>query len=265
MELSDFIGVIWRWKWLVLAIVLVVTGYVAATSVRSQTAYSAEASVIPGLPQIAAGSSAGINIAQAGDRIGATYSELVLTQPVMEKALQKADLNWRPEVLRGMISTSVPKNTPIFNIDVVDSDPGRAQLLANAVADSFVEYIQEASNSSADKVKGVLTKELADIDKQLAVVQPGGTAPDANVARALSDRRQSALKNYETLLSQQANNVDIRVAEHASSATMVGSQSTQKIMIAFIISFAVGTSMAFVADGIRKAVAKTGNPGLEKS
>ena len=256
MELADFIGVIWKWKWLVLTIVVLITGYTLVTSFRGSDMYRAEVSVIPGLPQIAGASSAGINIEQAGDRIGATYAELVMTQPVLEKALVKAELDWQPEVLRGRISTEQPKNTPMIKISVVDAGASRAQTLANAVGDGLVEYMQEVAKAGADSAKVVITNELADIEKQYAIVQPGGSKPDENIARALADRRQSALKNYETLMSQQISNADIRVASPADTYFVVATQRTQKAAIAFIISLAIGISLAFLSEGIRKALAQ---------
>ncbi len=256
MELADFIGVIWKWKWLVLTIVVLITGYTLVTSFRGSDMYRAEVSVIPGLSQIASASSTGINIEQAGDRIGATYAELVMTQPVLDMALEKAGLDWQPDVLRGRISTEQPKNTPMIKISVTDSSASRAQTLANAVGNGLVEYLQEATKAGTDSAKAVITTELADIEKQYAIVQPGGSKPDENIARALADRRQSALKNYETLISQQVSNADIRVAGRADTSSLVGTQRTQKAVIAFIISLAIGISLAFLSEGIRKALAQ---------
>jgi len=254
MELADFIHVIWRWKWLVLAIVILVTGYVLATSLRQGDMYSAEVSVIPGLPQIANASSAGINIEQAGDRIGATYAELVYTKPVLEKSLAIAGLDWKPEVLRGRITTDQPKNTPMVNISVLDNDPGRVQILANAVGEGLVAYLKEASEAGSETAKAVIMDELKEVEKQYAIVQPGGSNPDVSMARALEDRRQSILKNYETLISQQASSADIQVAGPADTYSVVGNQMTQKAVIAFVISLAIGISLAFLAQGISNSL-----------
>ena len=254
MELADFLNVIWRWKWMVLAVVILITGYVLATSLRQAGTYTAQVSVIPGLPQIANASSAGINIEQAGDRIGATYAELVYTEPVLEKSLAIAGLDWKPDVLRGRISTEQPKNTPMIKISVLDNDPGRVQILANAVGQGLVDYVKEASRSGSDSAKAVIVNELTDIEKQHAIVQPGGSKPDENMARALDDRRQSILKNYETFLSQQASSADIQVSGPADTYFVVGNQITQKVLIAFIISLAIGISLAFLAQGISNSL-----------
>jgi capsular polysaccharide biosynthesis protein len=254
MELADFLNVIWRWKWLVLAVVILVTGYVLATSLRQGDTYTAQVSVIPGLPQIASASSAGINIEQAGDRIGATYAELVYTEPVLEKSLAIAGLDWKPDALRGLITTEQPKNTPMVKISVLDNDPGRAQILANAVGQGLVDYVKEASRTGSETAKAVIMTELTDIEKQYAIALPGGSKPDENTARALEDRRQSILKNYETFLSQQASGADIQVSGPADTYSVIGNQITQKVLIAFVISLAIGISLAFVAQAISNSL-----------
>lgn len=256
MELSDFINVIWRWKWLVIVVVVLVTGYIMATTFRQGEMYTAQVSVIPGLPQIANASSAGINIENAGDRIGATYAEIVYTQPVLEKSLEIAGLDWQPEVLRGRITTEQPKNTPMVMISVLDSDPARVKVLANAVGQGLVDYLKEVSKVGSESAKQVILTELEDIEKEYAIVQPGGAKPDENKARALEDRRQTVLKNYDSMLSQQANSADIQVSGPADTYSVVESQAMQKTLIAFVISLAIGISLAFIAEGISNSLRK---------
>lgn len=257
MELADFIGVIWKWKYLVLVIMLVLTGYVLVTSSRSKEMYSATVSVVPGLSQITNASSVGINIEQAGDRISATYAQLVTTQAVLQDALGKANLNWQPDQLRSEISTSQPLNTPIIEITVTDSEPGRAQTLANAVGDGLVEYAQEVTISGDDAAKSIITNELADIEKQYTAALPGGKNPNADTAQALVDRRNTVLKDYDSLLAQQASSSDIRVTGTADTYNVIPRKTAQYTLIALIISLAVGIAMAFVLEGIRKALNKS--------
>lgn len=254
MDLADFINVIRRWKWVVLAVVILVTGYVLVTTVRQGNMYSAQASVMPGLAQIANATTSGISIQNTGDRIGATYSELVYTQPVLEKSLAIAGLDWNPDTLRGRIVTEQPKNTPIVDIIVLDSDPQRVQTLANAVGEGLVEYLKEASIAGSESAKAVIINELEDIEKQYAIVRPDGSMPDASMARTLEDRRESVLLNYETFLSQKVSGADIQVTGPADTYLVVGNQLMQKVLIAFIISLAIGISLAFLAQGISNSL-----------
>lgn len=261
MELADFIGVIWRWKFLVLAVVLIVTGYVLFRSMREQEMYSASVSVVPGLSQIADASAVGIGIEQAGDRISATYAQLVTTGPVLQKALTKANLDWEPERLRSEIATSQPLNTPIIEITVTDSNPQRAQALANAVGEGLVEYSQETTKNGDDAAKAVITNELADIEKQYAAAQPTGTNPNAITAQAMVDRRNTVLKDYDNLLNQETSSSDVKVLGTADSYNIIPTKTTQNTLIALIVSLAIGISLAFILEGARKAIAQAGVTG----
>lgn len=254
MDLVDFIGVIRKWKWLVLPIVLLVTGYTIVTGTRSPATYRAEAMVVAGLSQIASSSSGGISIAQSGERIGATYAELVTAQPVLEKAIEKAGLDWQPTLLRGIIATEIPRNTPVLKVSVTDSDPARAQLLANSVAEAFVEYIQDVSTVGGDAAKGILTSELDSIEKDIVDYQTGAIKLTEAQNRALQDRRDTVLREYTDLLDQQARAGDVRVANPADDVERTGSTTLQRALIAFGISLVAGVALAFVAEGISKSV-----------
>ena len=254
MDFADFLSVIRKWKFLIIVVVLAVTGYVLVTTSRSKDKFTATVNVIPGLSQITNSSPMGINIEQAGDRISATYAQLATTQAVLENALSNAKVNMQPAQLRGEISTSQPANTPIISIEVTDYNPNRAQTLANAVGDALVQYAKDSAKQGDDAAKTALTNELSDIEKQYSVVKPGGSNPDANLAQALADRRDSVLKNYDTILTQQTVSADIEVAGHADTYGVIGNQATQKTLIALIVSFAIGVALAFIIEGIRKAI-----------
>jgi len=259
MDLADFIYVIRRWIWLLIPVVLVVVVYSVYSGIRSQPAYNSEATIVIGLSQIAASGTGGFNIANSGDRLGATYSELVTAQPVMEKALAKAGLDWRPDTLRSMVSTSVTKNTPVFKVDVVDTDSQRAQTLVNAVAESLVEYIQDVSKTGADDARTVLMGELTRVDKDLAAAKASNSGADEARINSLQDSKATILIEYATLLDQQTNAGDIRLVNPADSSTKTGISLGQRVAIGLAIGLIVGILLEFVAEAISSAVGTAEN------
>ncbi|MHB1270927.1 MAG: YveK family protein [Thermoleophilia bacterium] len=259
MDLVDFISVIRRWIWLLIPVVLLVVGYTAYSGIRSQTAYNSEATIVIGLSQIAASSTGGFSIANSGDRIGATYSELVTARPVMEKALAKAGLDWHPDTLRSKVSTNVTKNTPVFKVDVVDTDPQRTQTLANAVAESFVEYIQDVSTSGADDARKVVMGELTRVDTELASARAANSGANEARINSLQDSKATILKQYATLLDQQTHAGDIRVANPADSSTRTGTSLGQRIAIGLAAGLIVGILLEFIAEAISGAVGTVEN------
>jgi len=256
MDLVEFIGVIRKWKWLVLAVIVVVTAYVLATNIRSQNNYSSDATVVAGLSQMASTSTLGLAIAASGDRISATYSELVTAQPVMEKALDRAGLDWPTSRLESMVSSSLTKNTPVLRISVVDTDPNRAVLLTNAVADSFVEYIRSVSTSGIEDAENLVLGQLSDVDRRLA---DASAAPQVDnvLVKTLQDQHDNLLKEYQGLLDQQAHASDVRVVDPAYNSYLVGTPFTQRVAFGFVISVVAGIVVAFLAEAVQKSLRGT--------
>ena len=251
MDLAEFFGVIRKWKWLVIPIVVVVTGFTFFTSARSQPSYSSETTVMIGLAQISSQSTGGISLAQSGERFSLTYAELVTAQPVLEGALKEAGLEWQPAALRGMISTNTPKNTSVLQITVRDTDPQRAEKLANAVANSFISYIQAASKENVETTRAIITNELKDTEQQLSAAQSSGARTEQ--INALQDRLDAIKKEYTSLLDDQTHSGDLRVAKPAEAGQIVGIRPFQIVVISFFISILAGMAFAFVAEGVSRA------------
>jgi capsular polysaccharide biosynthesis protein len=253
MDLIEFIGVIRGWKWLVLAVIVVVTSYTVFSSARTPASYSAEATVVAGLSQITSSSTLGISMAQSGERISGTYAELVNAQPVIEKALEKAGLDWSIASLRPLVSATTTKNTPVMRIKVVDSDADRAKLLANSVSDAFVEYIKDVSKTSILEAQAETIKQLNDVNKELAALTASSPG-DAGLIRAVQDRRDSILKEYQSLLDQRSHAGDVRVVDPAETVSQTGMPPSQRVTIGFVISLVAGIVLAFIAEAVRKSV-----------
>jgi len=256
MDLVEFIGVIKRWIWLVIAVVVVVTGYTGFVVLRTPASYNADTTVIIGLSEITSSSLLGISITQNAERLTSTYAELVSTQPVMEKSLEKAGLDWPVTTLQSMVYTATTKNTPSLQISVVDSDANRAKLLANSVSEAFVEYIKETGKNSALEAQAETLRQLNDVNKKIAAL---GATPSVDVAiyKALQDRRDTILNEYENLLNQQAHAGDVRVIDSAYTVSRAGMSTTQKIAISFVISLVAGIVLAFIAEAVRKSLRET--------
>jgi len=256
MDLVEFIGVIKKWIWLVVAVVVVVTGYTAFVALRTSPSYSADATIIVGLSEISSSSILGISIVQNGERISSTYAELVSTSPVLERAIAKAGLDWPVTRLQPLVSTETTKTTPSIKIIVIDSDESRVKLLANSVSEAFVEYIKETGTNSALKAQEDTIRQLNDVNQELADM---GAAPSANTAivMALQVRRDTILNEYESLLNQQAHAGDLRIIDSANIVTRAGISARQKIIISFVISLAAGIVLAFIAEAVRKSFQKT--------
>lgn len=252
MELAEFINLLRKWKWLMLAIVAVVGVVTAVTSSLSATSYRSEATLVIGLSQITATSNSGLGIAQSGERISTTYAELVSSREVMEEAIKSAGLDMSPDALAGRVSAEAVKTTPVLKIAVTDTDPDRAILLTNEVARSFVSYIQSINTRQLEESQYLLDQELAEIEQALGE-QTALPAPDAAEVEALQVRRAIVIDQIEALLGQQLTAIDLRISDDANSAAPIGVQRTQRMVIGIAISLIAAIAAAFVAEAVQGA------------
>lgn len=69
----------------------------------------------------------------------ASYAELLKSRPLAEKVVETEDLGISGADLASRIDTSIITNTRIIKLSVTDTDPKRAQRIANALASTFVD------------------------------------------------------------------------------------------------------------------------------
>lgn len=265
MDLVDFFRVIIRWKWLVFTLLFLVAGYSLFGAMRSQEKYRAETTIVTGLSQITLLSSGGadiggINVAQLGDNIAATYAEVITSQPVINKALKQAGLDWPVETLRAKISTSISKDTPVLKVSVEDTNSDRATLLANALSESFVEYIKDTSRATLDSTKFRLTQELTAIEKEISVEKEASESSGAKI-KVLEDKRDLIMREYNKMLELEFRAGDVNLVDPAGSSKAVETKSNQKALVVFIVGMAMAVVAAFVAEAGSRALKATYGEG----
>ncbi len=92
---------------------------------------------------------------------------LITGKNVTSKVIEELGLNMSPGALAGKITVTVPENTRVLQIDIVDTDPQRAAAIANCVREVASQQFKEIMD-----VEAVRTVYEADV--------PGGpSAPNA--------------------------------------------------------------------------------------
>jgi capsular exopolysaccharide synthesis family protein len=96
----------------------------------------------------------------------AIYEAVLKTRDVLEPALRKLSENQVPPDLLNNIDFKAigPR---LFELQVTDGSPARAQVLANALADSFVEKNRNIYTQKATDVVKLLERQMQDADSRL--------------------------------------------------------------------------------------------------
>ncbi|WOQ69215.1 polysaccharide biosynthesis tyrosine autokinase [Microbacterium limosum] len=172
MELSDYIRIL-RKNWLVIvALTLVGIGSAAAYSLTREPQYEATS-------QVFVSSQAGSTVAelQQGNTFTqarvTTYVNLVTTPIILNPVISDLGLeNISANGLAEKVSASSPLNTTIISITVTDPSAAEAARLANAVAASLTEQVEDLEtlpDSDASPIKLTLVK---DADAPFVPVSP---------------------------------------------------------------------------------------------
>ena len=134
MELIDYIHILRR-RWLLIALVMIacVGGAAAATKLTTPT-YQATSRLIINGSSAVSGADEVVSRQLAATRATA-FAQIIPTAPAVQAALKEAEAKAGPFKPSGYpsVSASADGTDPFITVDVTDTDPRRAQAVANAL------------------------------------------------------------------------------------------------------------------------------------
>ncbi len=80
------------------------------------------------------------------------YQEIIVSRSVLNDAVAKCGLNMEYTTIRGKVSTTVADDAALITVSVVDTDPERAVLLANAIAEVAPEHVARMKEGSSMRI-----------------------------------------------------------------------------------------------------------------
>ncbi len=89
---------------------------------------------------------------QLGTSLTQDYMEVVNSRPVLEKVIEKLELEDTYEELKGRLEVENPSDTRILAITVRDPDPERAKEIVDEVADVSADFIAERMDQDSPNV-----------------------------------------------------------------------------------------------------------------
>jgi polysaccharide biosynthesis transport protein len=144
MNLSYYIGVFWRRKWVIIATTLVTVGVVIFGLSRVPSAYLATATLR--ISTVASGSSDYLQFDLLySDRLMRTYAQVATSRPLMESLVEQFDLS--PDRLP-KIETAIIEGTELLQLSVSSENPVIARDAANFLAEALVAYTQPLAGSA---------------------------------------------------------------------------------------------------------------------
>jgi polysaccharide biosynthesis transport protein len=240
-EQNDFrayLRATWRWKWLMLAFLIVVPTISYVLEARKSVSYESSTLVQPQAVQLDP-SLFGGQAVTSGDNVLA-IARLVNTTSVAAAA---AKLMHPPPAssgsLLGQVSANADTNTGFLTITATDADPRRAADIANA-------FGRAISDNQAGQARAKIETALSRLQKQISQLPSSDTTT-----------RQELSGEVQRLKTLRASTLDTTgaIIERASpSGTAVGRNTRRAIELGLVIALLLGFAAVAIAENSDRRV-----------
>jgi capsular polysaccharide biosynthesis protein len=145
LSFADFLRVIRQRLWIILLVAAVMVGAAVSVSLAQTPTYEASIKILVGQER---GITQDPNYAAGLEQLTLTMVEAVNSRPVAEAVIRRENLRVTTEGFLANLEVEQVPETQFIEVTYTDTDPQRAQRLANAVGDVFSEQIVEVSPSA---------------------------------------------------------------------------------------------------------------------
>jgi capsular exopolysaccharide synthesis family protein len=226
-NLNYYLILLRHWIWL-----LALTSFVSAAVAYFFTARVApvyEASTTLLISEAPTTSSDDYSALRANERLALTYAELMTKDPVLQGVIARLGLDLSVGRLANAIKVRPVPETQLILAKVQDTDPNLAALIANTLADVFVEQNQASQISRYAQIKANLEAQLAEVDSQIKDTNSAlDQLPDVPANKLERDRLQTFLAQYrQTYASLLLKYEEARMAEAQSTPNVRSVQTAR--------------------------------------
>lgn len=268
MELRQYLKVLGRRKWVVLAVTAITVIAVAIGSLLMTPVYSASTT---------------IRVVQAQDpftdrysldymaRLMNTYVELVRRRPFLEETIQRLGLNISPGALAKNIAGESIPNTELLRITAKSESPELATIIANTLGELLVEEGEELYSGGGKSAEEILFEQLTAVEANLVrdreqlqvLLGEAGEGEQSAEIRDLNSRigiqdelYRTVLDAYENArLSATARANSIRIVEPAEVPSNPSEPKiARNLALGLVVGLAGGVGLAFLLQNLDLAI-----------
>ncbi len=233
-DLIWIFNVIWRRKWMIiglLALALLVSG---AVMIYQPPVYKASATLM--IEPSEKSTASEYSVLMAGERLALTYSQIIVSRPVLDQVIEELGINVTVSQLERMITVQSIKDTHLLRISAANVSPIWAVKITNSLAEKFIAYVDtlaaESYNQSLSYTQQSIDLKQGEIDGVLSEIE-SKNSQDAELEISLSelelrlaenrDDYQTLQQNSQTLessITQYTNKIHIIEPAYIESAGM---------------------------------------------
>lgn len=265
MDLRDYLAVIRRRRWIIIASVGIVVAAAVALSILQTPVYAAHARVLlqPSKTVFEAGTG------QASNALVRVDTEIQIFESVQVRDLVRKDRGSAPPA-----SVVQVGQTDVVDVSAESTDPEEAAEIANAYASSYIEFRRQQAIDSllaaGEQIQRKINELQTPIDELNASAAAAAAAAAANrppntpVAAPLPNPDRDALIGQQALFKQRLNQLQVDAALKDGGAQLVGPASiptspvrprpVHNALLALGAGLVLGLAAAFTLDHLDDSI-----------
>ncbi|MBK9926035.1 MAG: polysaccharide biosynthesis tyrosine autokinase [Anaerolineales bacterium] len=268
MEINSYIRPLIRWWRLVVVVTMLAVISSAVSTLFQPALYESRTTLVIGTTILDPNPDSGqIYIAQ---QLAGIYADMARREPIQQATMNALGITWLPQY-----QSKVVPNTQMVEISVSDTNPQRAQIIANELARQLMEQSPAIGGTETGVRQEFIRQQLSSLqlqiqdveknieDLQSSLVGLNSASQTSNIQSQIDEQTRklnSLRESYASFLSNSqkgALNI-LSVVEPANLPTKsVGTNKLIIIALAGLVGFSLGAGAAYLLEFLDRTVKTT--------
>lgn len=265
MPLNDYLRPIIRWWRLIVVVTVLAVGASTVSTIFQADNYISRTTLIVGTTYLDPNPDSGkLFISQ---QLAQIYADMALREPIQEATMEALGINWLPSY-----RSEVVPNTQVVQISVTDTNPQRAQIIANEIASQLILQSPTIGGTETGEQQDFIKEQLSNLKDQIRETETnidelqksktGLTSANqiANIEDEIKDQTaklESLRGNYADFLanSQEGAVNKLSVLEPANLPVRpTGTSKLTIIALAGLVGLSMGSGAAYLLEFLDRTV-----------
>jgi non-specific protein-tyrosine kinase len=269
MELRYYLRLLKKWLWLIILGGILGGGAAYGFSKMSTPIYQSTVTLL--ISQGAGSLGDTYTGMLTSQYVAPTYVEQIQSSAVLKQVASDLNIATPSGQLPASVAAQRVQNTQLLRVSVLDTDPARAQAIANQIAKVFNDQTNAFQMQRYRLVQDDLDRQVADVRKKIDDTQkalsPLGNASDARNAnepefvrteRARLQMELSTVQAQYYVLLQSAQSTRLAAARYSDAVTVsspadlprspVSPRTSQDALLGLVVGMMLGAGIAFLIE-----------------
>lgn len=265
MDLNTYIRPLIRWWRLIVIVTALALGVSAVSSMFQPDNYVSKTTLVIGTTFLDPNPDSGqIMISQ---QLAQIYADMALREPIQIATMDALEMDWLPDY-----SSKVIPNSQLVEITVIDTNPERAQIVANELANQLKLQSPTIGDTETGEQQDFIKQQLASLRDQIQEAEKNieelqksqvGLTSASQIANIEKDIREQTAKlgtlrtNYASFLANsQGGAINILTVVEPANLPRYPTSSNKLIILilAGLFGFSLGTGSAYLLEYLDRTI-----------